>query len=418
MNKLIAVCLVAVCAAHWPLDAPSPSSSETTDSIPVPTSFDCAMRNFAYEHGKALLPRKGAFESLYNALGLNEECNGTLSSSPSQSPVRVAPVPNGAVHVSPTGKDGASCGSESAPCATIQHAADKAKASTGGTVVVHGGTYYLEQAVLLTAAHSGLTIQAAAGEAPVISGGVRLQTTWRAYNTSAATWDTEAGTNNVQKTSCDNVRVVCPGTTADAAQCQALCAADQRCTSYTWHDSSCKGYENQCRYRIDGVWGPRSEKGHTTGRVLVPARNVWVANVKGQVAKVPGLQLDGVRATRARYPNLPNGIEASCGYGCMVSGGSADWTPPDFQRFGPVHYYTDNRSATRRNDTDGWFNNYMIGVDGLCSVYDPPVGYWCSEHTSGGGAFAFRTPSGVAPKADALPHAPYEDVSQATHTST
>ena len=113
MNKLIAVCLVAVCAAHWPLDASSPTSSETTDSIPVPTSFDCAMRNFAYEHGKALLPRKGAFESLYNALGLNEECNGTLSSSPSQSPVRVAPVPNGAVHVSPTGKDGASCGSES-----------------------------------------------------------------------------------------------------------------------------------------------------------------------------------------------------------------------------------------------------------------------------------------------------------------
>jgi hypothetical protein len=50
----------------------------------------------------------------------------------------------------------------------------------------------------------------------------------------------------------------------------------------------------------------------------------------------------------------------------------------------------------------------MIGVDGLCSVYDPPVSYWCSEHPSGGGAFAFRTPSGVTPKAGVLPNAPYK----------
>ena len=55
----------------------------------------------------------------------------------------------------------------------------------------------------------------------------------------------------------------------------------------------------------------------------------------------------------------------------------------------------------------------MIGVGGLCSVYDPPVSYWCSEHPSGGGAFAFRTPSGVTPKAGALPNAPYKDVSDA-----
>ena len=51
------------------------------------------------------------------------------------------------------------------------------------------------------------------------------------------------------------------------------------------------------------------------------------------------------------------------------------------------------------------FNEYMIGVGGLCSVYDPPVSYWCSEHPSGGGAFAFRTPSGVIYKS---PNGPYE----------
>ena len=55
----------------------------------------------------------------------------------------------------------------------------------------------------------------------------------------------------------------------------------------------------------------------------------------------------------------------------------------------------------------------MIGTKGLCSVYEPPVSYWCSEHPSGGGAFAFRTPSGMTPKAGALPNAPYKDVSEA-----
>ena len=55
-------------------------------------------------------------------------------------------------------------------------------------------------------------------------------------------------------------------------------------------------------------------------------------------------------------------------------------------------FYTDEIPEDRRNTTDNWFNNYMIGLGGLCSVYDPPVSYWCSEHPSGGGAFAFRTP--------------------------
>ena len=140
--------------------------------------------------------------------------------------------------------------------------------------------------------------------------------------------------------------------------------------------------------------------------------NIWVADLNGQVDEVPGLQIDGVRATRARYPNLPGGIEVSPGYDAMIPGNQASWTPPQFGKYGPVKFYTDNISDHDRPNA-GWFEHYMIGVDGLCSVYDPPVSYWCSEHPSGGGAFAFRTPSGVTPKPGALPHAPYKDASEA-----
>ena len=37
----------------------------------------------------------------------------------------------------------------------------------------------------------------------------------------------------------------------------------------------------------------------------------------------------------------------------------------------------------------------QVGVHGPCSVYDPPVSYWCSQHPSGGGAFSFRVPSAL-----------------------
>jgi len=134
-------------------------------------------------------------------------------------------------------------------------------------------------------------------------------------------------------------------------------------------------------------------------------KNVWVADVD-EVDEVPGLQIDGKRLTRARYPNLPGGIEVSPGYGAMLGSGSAVWTPPQFARFGEPTYYTDTNASTSRPN-NGWFEHYMIGMEGLCSVYDPPVSYWCSEHPSGGGAFAFRTPSGVSPRKGVLPHSPY-----------
>ena len=44
------------------------------------------------------------------------------------------------------------------------------------------------------------------------------------------------------------------------------------------------------------------------------------------------------------------------------------------------------------------FQNYMVGVGGHCSLYTPPVSYWCSAHPSGGGAFSFRVPSGLTYK--------------------
>jgi len=295
--------LAAGVDAKWPLRG----KQEHVQGVPA--SFDCGMRKLAYAYGKKLLPRMGAFESLYYALDLNSaDCKDTL-----QGPEPTAPqfeVPKDAIFVAPDGDDAAT-GTLASPMRSLQLAVDVA-AKEKRAVVLRGGSHYLPDTLHLGPEHSGITISGYPGEQAEVSGGHELKVTWKPHD------------------------------------------------------------------------------------VVAGGANIWVADISGQVTEVESLQIDGQRATRARYPNMPHGIEASCGYDCMVPGGQAKWTPPNFTRFGKVKYHTDTTPEHYRNTTKDWFNEYMIGVDGLCSVYDPPVSYWCSEHPSGGGAFAFRTPIGMA----------------------
>ena len=73
------------------------------------------------------------------------------------------------IHVRPDG-----------PIRTLAEAQRKARKSKA-TVVVHGGTYYLPETLVLTAEDSGVTWQAKEGEAPVISGGMKLDLHWETY---------------------------------------------------------------------------------------------------------------------------------------------------------------------------------------------------------------------------------------------
>ena len=232
--------------------APWPVGSDTG----VPPSFDCAMRKAAYSYGQHLLPRLGAFPTLYYALGLNEpECHEELRApAPSDHAMTVSkppPPPADAVYVAPanSGRDGAEDGSKARPYHDIQRAVDAAAASGVSTVVLRGGTFYLSSPIVLDPSHSHLRIVAHEGEQPLVSGGRPLSNLeWTSVNTS------------------------------------------------------------------NGA-------------------NIWAADVSSAgVEEIPGLQIDGIRATRARYPNLLGGIEVSPMYGSMIKGADAMWTPPNFAK--------------------------------------------------------------------------------------
>jgi len=37
-----------------------------------------------------------------------------------------------------------------------------------------------------------------------------------------------------------------------------------------------------------------------------------------------------------------------------------------------------------------------LGIGGPCQDFSPPVGYWCGDHTDGGGGVKYAgTPSGI-----------------------
>jgi hypothetical protein len=103
------------------------------------------------------------------------------------------PEPALVLHVAPRGDDTAA-GTESAPLATLAGARDalrKRRASSGGSlpnggarVVVHGGQYAVQDSLRLQKGDSGtaaapIIYEAATGEFPVFSGGVRVSA-WRA----------------------------------------------------------------------------------------------------------------------------------------------------------------------------------------------------------------------------------------------
>ena len=209
------------------------------------------------------------------------------------------------------------------------------------------------------------------------------------------------------------------------------CCADVKCAAAVWAAEQNACYKKGANYQIQsassGSWvvtkGPSpSPPAPTPPGPAPPTPTPPTPTPK--LEDMPGLHIDGVRATIARYPNHPGGVEHSCMGGCVVGQGDVTWTPADFAKLGNATDYTDRIPAHKRNDSasgwsqyDNWFAHYMLGIGGACQVYDPPVSYWCNSNASGGGAFPFHTPSGFALNEDAnavLPNAPYADTSQAT----
>jgi hypothetical protein len=137
--------------------------------------------------------------------------------------------------------------------------------------------------------------------------------------------------------------------------------------------------------------------------------NAFVADVSAAgLTEFPGFHVDGVRVTRARYPNgnveLPERTQPASGNKdgiLLMSGTQARWVPPDHTLLDHIIQVKNNNTAQMRNGSifhgAPVYTSYMVGIGGPCARYDPPVSYWCSDTCSGGGAHIAEVVRGVTP---------------------
>ena len=149
----------------------------------VPPDFDCGMRSLALEFARTLQPSRPerAFAAISDALQL-AQCNETAA-TPLPPPAPPLPVPPAPAAPTSTLFVDAALGSDAShdgPLASLPAAVLRARALPRPvTIYLRGGApHRLAAPLQLTAADSHLTIAAFPGEAPVVTSGLLLNTSW------------------------------------------------------------------------------------------------------------------------------------------------------------------------------------------------------------------------------------------------
>ncbi len=143
----------------------------------VPASSDCAIRKAAWDYGRKLLPERGEFRTLFDALQLGA-CGVAVPSTQDVWSPSTEPLPKGqpVLVVAPAG-----AGSGDGSYSTIAEAVAASRAMPKPlTIALRAGTHYVSGGpVQLGPQDSGLTIRNMPGEAAIVSGGRSLKTSWK-----------------------------------------------------------------------------------------------------------------------------------------------------------------------------------------------------------------------------------------------
>jgi hypothetical protein len=381
----------------------------------VPVDVDCAVRRLAWEYGKHLMPARGKFRTLFDAMQL-QFCNVSTPSAVDTYSPPLLPTPRAGklifASASAAGDDEAADGSAARPFATLSRAVAAAADVPNSTILVRGGSYFLTEPLRLTAAHSGLTIQNFEGERVEVSGGVNFslpRSAWKPYKQSVR-WETSTGINNVYgqvSAGSDGDGIVYLGSFDDANACEAAAKADGRhrgpFNAWTYHRESFGGaYARQCFGRTDGAWAPVPQANVDSGQLI--RQNVWqasLAGVHGLGDGIPGLRVDGRRAIRGKWPNgdpeqsgsFLKGASQGMGGGDYVKGwvplaAGTQWVPPRRKPNGTdivitaadwpgVEWPMEEAGGSSWTGEGDW-GEYHVGMGGYCDDLDPPYGYWCA----------------------------------------
>ena len=148
----------------------------------VPPSFDCAVRKAAWEYGKTLLPARGSFATLFDALQLGS-CSGMQDVAPTTldalSPVATPlPTDQRVLFVNPRG-DASATSFKTLPEAVEASRALRRVKGERVTIALRNGVHHLATTLQLGPSDSGLTLRSFPNESATLSAGVPLSTSWK-----------------------------------------------------------------------------------------------------------------------------------------------------------------------------------------------------------------------------------------------
>eukprot|EP01083_Nonionella_stella_P316553 1148432_1 len=440
----------------WKLKAPTSNGEFINSGTPggVPLSFDCAVREYAYQYGMSLQPRHGTFIELFDALQLHA-CNITRPSNKQAStwtpPKHDKPMTTNACifYVDATKGNDANDGSIGKPLQTIEKGILRVRSSRTSstqscTLYLRNSTFYITNPILLTAADSYLTITNYNGEMVTISGGVPLQfasdwelveyekTQWQIYNDSNNCFGrsiVNASTDNIEWLGAFSNLNDCLNTVKQAQTTQKYGAINGFC----YNDPSMGGgYAGQCYGIHDMSWQPYTQSQVTSGRYL--GKNIWSVRIKN-LDEIPGLRVNKGRGIRARYPDQIT--ERAMQYDA-ISGWipyQTKWNAPRvYEKAENIIYTADDYkndpnvewpmqiegfNTTNQYTGSGNWGEYHIGVGGTCNApgIEPNYGYYCSYNSPRASSLMHVSPSGIylddTAISNYLPNAPYMNVTGA-----
>ena len=90
------------------------------------------------------------------------------------------------------------------------------------------------------------------------------------------------------------------------------------------------------------------------------------------------------RGIRARYPNANPEID---GFGSNIYAKS--WMPPIKKP--PLFDYEPLDYPVRNDSQAEWCWYYSLGFGGVCDIFHPSDGYWCTIHPRDGGGVTYVT---------------------------
>lgn len=321
-------------------------------------------------------------------------------------------------------------GTQQMPFKTIARALSASRSAPHGiadapVIQLRGGTYYLNDTLVLSTADSGLTIAAYQNEAAVISGGTHLRDLkWSKSTKDPRIWVTPVKehlggssggfiSSNGALPAGNDIRKA----NVTIASAEVWCQGNATCAGFTVHLAGGAGSIKSVYFKNQAGVGP-----------TIP-NSEWETFRKPPVGTgpalpaMPALQFptgdaaavqSGVfsRATLARFPNANAELDLFP-KGYITSKNTQQWLAPEFRGkvCDPKRQCGESVNLTRpapRDEWHGMYQDYTVGIGGSCDVYTPPWSPWCSGdfylerqfpemHT--------RHPSGVT--TDALPNAPY-----------